>query len=374
MKLIGGMNMRWRKALKDMKAYTPGKSIKEVKELYGLKEVVKLASNENPYGAVPAVKQHFKSNNVDFEVYPDGYAGELRNKMATKLGVSKDTLLFGSGSDEIIVIIARALLGPGTNTIVATPTFPQYAHHAKIEGATVKEIPLVDGSHDLDAFLKAIDKETSVIWLCSPNNPTGNLIKHTDLIDFLGKVPENILVVIDEAYYEYIVAEDYVNTVELVEQFSNVIVLRTFSKAYGLAAFRVGYGISHPSIIANLDTVRSPFNITTAGLQLAELSLEDDDFIEACRTKNHEQMNRFKKYLETNNLHYYDSEANFLLIQVPGSANEATEKLLEKGFIVRSGDALGTPGYVRVTIGTEAQNTGFFEAFDALLEGVGQVN
>lgn len=367
------MSMRWRTALKGMAPYTPGKSIEEVKELYGLDEVIKLASNENPYGTVPAVKEYFATANIDFEIYPDGYAGNLREKMVNKLGVTEESLLFGSGSDEIIVLIARALLGPGTNTIVATPTFPQYAHHAKIEGAAVTEVPLIDGAHDLEGFFQAIDENTSVIWLCSPNNPTGKLIKNADLMEFLGKVPQNILVVIDEAYYEYIVDESYVNTVKIVEQFSNVIVLRTFSKVYGLAAFRVGYGISHPSIISNLDTVRSPFNITTAGLLLAEKSLEDDEFIKECSALNRVQMKRFKQFASNNDLHIYDSEANFVLIEVPGSANHATEQFLKQGFIVRSGDALGLPGYIRVTVGTETQNTGFFKAFDTVLEGAGQV-
>jgi histidinol-phosphate aminotransferase len=363
--------MHWRKALKDMKPYTPGKSIEEVKEMYGLKDVVKLASNENPYGTVPAVQKYFDNMSINYEVYPDGYAGVLRTKMAEKLGVAENRLIFGSGSDELIVIIARALLGPGTNTIAATPTFPQYAHHAEIEGALVKEIPLVDGQHDLNEFYKAIDAETSVIWLCSPNNPTGSLINHEDLVSFLEKVPENILVVIDEAYFEYITDPDYVNTVNLIDQYKNVIVLRTFSKAYGLAAFRVGYGISSPEIITNLDTVRSPFNITSTSLQLAEVALEDDSFIAKCRKLNHEQMNRIKEFAEENNLHVFDSEANFLLIEVPMSATDATENLLQQGFIVRSGDALGVPGYIRVTIGTKSQNDGFLEAFSALIESAG---
>lgn len=363
--------MQWREALKDMKPYTPGKSIEEVKKMYGLKDVIKLASNENPYGTAPAVQEYFENMSINYEVYPDGYAGILRTKMAEKLGVAEDRLIFGSGSDELIVIIARALLGPGTNTILATPTFPQYAHHAKIEGALVKEIPLVDGRHDLEEFYQAIDANTSVIWLCSPNNPTGNLINHEELVNFLEKVPENILVVIDEAYFEYIVDPNYVNTIDLVNQFQNVIVLRTFSKAYGLAAFRVGYGISNPTIISNLDTVRSPFNITSTSLVLAEMALDDDSFIATCRKLNREQMERFKEFAEVNNLHIFDSEANFLLIEVPISATDATEKFLEQGFIVRSGDALGMPGYVRVTIGTESQNDGFLDAFSALLEGVG---
>ena len=363
--------MQWRKALKDMKPYTPGKSIDEVKKMYGLKDVVKLASNENPYGTVPAVKEYFENMTINYEIYPDGYAGMLRTKMAEKLAVPEDRLIFGSGSDELIVIIARALLGEGTNSIVATPTFPQYAHHAKIEGAEVKEIPLVDGKHDLNAFHEAIDANTSVIWLCSPNNPTGNLINNEELVSFLEKVPENILVVIDEAYFEYIVDPNYVNTVNLIDQFQNVIVLRTFSKAYGLAGFRVGYGISNSTIIANLDTARSPFNVTSTSLRLAEIALEDDSFIAMCRKLNREQMDRFKEFAKVNNLHVFDSEANFMLIEVPMSATDATEKLLRQGFIVRSGDALGVPGYIRVTIGTKSQNDGFLNAFSALLEGAG---
>ncbi len=362
--------MRWKAVLEGMTPYKPGKSIEEVKELYNLEEVVKLASNENPYGAAPAVQNQLAAATIDPEVYPDGYASKLRTKMAERLGVEEEALLFGSGSDEIIVIIARALLGPGTNTIMATPTFPQYAHAAKIEGADIKEVPLIDGQHDLEGFLQAIDDQTTVIWLCSPNNPTGNLLNSQALEGFLEKVPENILVVIDEAYYEYIVDEKYENTIELVEKYSNVIVLRTFSKAYGLAGFRIGYGVTRPDIATNLNTVRSPFNVTTLGLMLAEMSLEEEAFIEKCRQLNREQMDRFIQYAENNNLHMFDSQANFVLLEVPGSADEAAEKLLQRGYIVRSGDALGTPGYIRVTVGTDRQNTGFFEAFDALLAGV----
>lgn len=365
----GGKAMNWKKALKGMSPYKPGRSIDDVMKQYDLKDVVKLASNENPYGTVPGLQELLVNSTIPFEMYPDAYATSLREKLASKLGVSEESLLFGNGSDEIIVIIVRALLGRGLNTITAAPTFPQYAHHAKIEGSTIKEIPLIDGEHDLDGFLEAIDENTSVIWLCSPNNPTGNLINSTDLTNFLQKVPENVFVVIDEAYYEYITDESYIDTVGLVDEFSNVIVLRTFSKAYGLAAFRIGYGISRPSTIANLDTVRSPFNVSTAGLMLAEKSLADNgEFIGACNLLNREQMKRFYAYAENHNLHVYNSQANFVLIEVPGSANEAAEKFLESGYIVRSGDLLGTPGYIRVTVGTEAQNTGFFLAFDKLLE------
>ncbi|AOV08062.1 histidinol-phosphate transaminase [Sporosarcina ureilytica] len=365
--------MRWRRVLKEMAPYTPGKSIEEVKAMYGLEDIVKLASNENPYGASPVASERLAPQAVDLEIYPDGYAGKLRTKIASELKINENELLFGSGSDEIIVIIARALLGEGTNTIVATPTFPQYKHHALIEGAEVKEIPLINGEHNLDGFLEAIDNDTSVIWLCSPNNPTGNLIEADKLTAFLAQVPERVLVVLDEAYYEYIVDENYIDTVELIQKHKNVLILRTFSKAYGLAALRVGYAIGDQSLITPLNTTRSPFNVTSLSLAVAEKAFTDKAFIEKCRTLNRAQMERFYAYAEQHGLHVFDSQANFVLLQVPGSATEATEELLKKGYIVRSGDALGTPGYIRVTVGTAEQNDGFFKAFDTLLEGAGRL-
>ena len=168
------MAMHWKKALEGMNPYKPGRSIEEVKRQYGLKEVVKLASNENPYGCAPSVLEFIKNANIEPQIYPDGYAGSLRKKLSEKHGVAEDRILFGNGSDEIVMIISRAILSPGTNAVMATPTFPQYAHNARIEGAEVREIGLIDGQHDLEGFLKAVDENTAVVWLCSPNNPTGN--------------------------------------------------------------------------------------------------------------------------------------------------------------------------------------------------------
>ncbi|WP_438318452.1 histidinol-phosphate transaminase [Sporosarcina sp. FA9] len=359
--------MLWKDSLREMKPYKPGKSIKEVLNQYQLEKVVKLASNENPYGPAPSAKKLLDEGTIEIEMYPDGNASSLRKKIARKLNVNEDSLLFGGGSDEIIVMISRALLDSGKNTIMATPTFPQYAHNAKIDGAEIREVALVDGHHNLDGFLNVIDKDTSVIWLCSPNNPTGNLISSEALTTFLTKVPDNILVVLDEAYFEYITDPSYTNTIHLLKEYPNLIVLRTFSKAYGLAAFRIGYAIGNPEVISNLNKVRSPFNVTSAGQVLAEAALDDDEFIKECSLLNHEEMQRFIQYANANKLHIYDSEANFVLIEVPGNGDLASEKLLQQGFIVRSGEALGTPGYIRVTIGSENQNNGFFAAFDSLL-------
>ena len=208
-------------------------------------------------------KHIIENAGIEPQIYPDGYAGSLRKKLSEKIGVKEEALMFGNGSDEIVMIISRALLGSGTNTIMATPTFPQYAHNAKIEGAEIREIPLQDGQHDLEEFVKAIDDNTSVVWLCNPNNPTGNLIPNDDLLGFLKRVPDNILVVLDEAYFEYITEEGHTDSLTLLEEFPNAIVLRTFSKAYGLAAFRIGYAVGEPKVISYLNTVRSPFNVTS---------------------------------------------------------------------------------------------------------------
>ena len=366
--------MNWKKALDGMTPYKPGRSIEEVTRLYGLKEVVKLASNENPYGCAPSVKDYLASAAIQHEIYPDGYASLLRSKLASKHGVNEDELLFGNGSDEIVMIIARALLGAETNTIMATTTFPQYAHSAKIEGAEIRQVPLKDdGQHDLDGFLRAIDEQTAVVWVCNPNNPTGNLIPSDTLLAFLEQVPEQILVVLDEAYFEYITADTHVDSVTWLEKFPNIIILRTFSKAYGLASFRLGYAIGQPEVITNLNKVRSPFNNNSTGLAVAEQALADQAFINQCRQVNHEQRERFTQYAVANNLHIFDSETNFVLIEVPEDADQAAEQLLQQGFIIRSGNALGTPGYVRVTIGTEQQNSDFFAAFDTLLVVEGSV-
>jgi histidinol-phosphate aminotransferase len=360
--------MNWKKALDSMQPYKPGRSIEEAQRMYGLDNIVKLASNENPYGCAPSVSDYLTSAAIQHEIYPDGYAGRLRQTLAKKLGVDETSLLFGNGSDEIIMIISRALLGKGTNTVIATPTFPQYAHNAKIEGAEIREVPLKDGQHDLKGFLGAIDGETAVVWVCNPNNPTGNLAPSDALMDFLERVPENILVVLDEAYYEYITGSEHIDSVTWLEKFPNIIILRTFSKAYGLASFRIGYAIGHSEVITSLNKVRNPFNNNSLGLAVAEKALEDEAFIEQCRKLNLKQRQRIIQYASDKKLHLYDSETNFVLIEVPNDADDASEKLLQQGFIVRSGNALGTPGYIRATIGSEEQTSKFLKAFDTLLQ------
>lgn len=272
--------MKWKQQLHGMQAYKPGKPIEEVQREYGLKEVIKLASNENPFGCSPKVTAYLQNNAVNHALYPDGYAQNLRTAVANFLGVKETQLLFGNGSDDIIAIITRALLYPGVNTVMADPSFSQYWHNAEIEGAEVRKIPCMEGAHDLDAMAAAIDEQTSIVWVCSPNNPTGVVIPDTDLRAFLAKVPNDVLVVLDEAYIEYVTHPGHKDTLPLINEYPNVLLLRTFSKAYGLASFRVGYAIGQPDVIAKLDPVRAPFNNTILSQAVAAIALSDQDYIQ----------------------------------------------------------------------------------------------
>ena len=348
--------MQAKKVFDAMSPYTPGKQIEDVKNEYGLTNIVKLASNENPFGFSTKVKEAIPSMLDHLEIYPDGNATSLRDKLSQHLDVSTDQLVFGCGSDEIVEIISRTYLEEGTNTITAWPTFPQYRHCAKIEGAEVKEVPLKEnGEHDLANMLAQIDEYTRVIWLCSPNNPTGNLIRRNEMEQFLNECPKDILVVLDEAYYEYINKENNPHTIELLNSFSNVIILRTFSKAYGLANLRVGYGIASKEIATLLNITRGPFNTTSISQMSAINAIDDQEFIHYSYQQNIENKAIFKKNMEQLGLECYDSEANFLFIKLPTTGDQLFEYLLTKGFIVRSGEALGHPNGVRVTIGTKEQ-------------------
>ncbi|MFX3674711.1 MAG: histidinol-phosphate transaminase [Paenisporosarcina sp.] len=357
--------MKWKKQIVGMKAYEPGRSIEEVKSMYGLSEIVKLASNENPLGTSPKVTEFIDNHSLKFERYPDGYSSVLRTALAKHLGVEENQLLFGNGSDEIILIIARALLQPGVNTVMANPTFPQYRHNARIEGAEVREVPLKEGMHDLEEMLNQIDEQTAVVWLCSPNNPTGTLLNQQELNTFIQSVPSNVLIVLDEAYFEYITEPTYLNPLTYINNYKNVVVLRTFSKAYGIAAFRVGYAIGHADLISNLETLREPFNNTSLSQGVAIAALNDQAFIEQCRSGNERGKKQFEEYSSKNQLHLYPSEGNFVLLEVKVNSDDVFERLLKRGYIIRSGNALGVPNYIRITIGTQNQN---HELLDHLTE------
>ncbi|MGP7816058.1 histidinol-phosphate transaminase [Niallia sp. 01092] len=361
--------MKWKEQLLNLTPYQPGKTIDEVKKQFNLDEIVKLASNENPFGSSSKVKEALQNVDGSFALYPDGYATNLRFALAEFLQVAPEQLVLGNGSDEIILMISRALLKPGLNTVMASHTFGQYKHNAIVDGAEVREIPLTnEGHHDLDGMLAAIDENTSVVWLCSPNNPTGTYISDEKLVPFLKSVPSEVLVVLDEAYYEYVVAEDYYDALTLVKQFDNLIVLRTFSKIYGLASFRVGYGIANEEFIKSLEPIREPFNVNTLGQIATETALKDQEFVESCKKKNREGMEQFYAFCEEHGLTYFPSQTNFILIDFKVDGNEVFQYFMKNGYIVRSGVPLNFPTSVRITVGSKEQNEGLIKVMSQFIE------
>ncbi|MBO8162991.1 MAG: histidinol-phosphate transaminase [Brevibacillus sp.] len=351
----------------DVPVYQPGKPIEEVKRELGLTEVIKLASNENPFGCSPKVKEALAAHLDTLAIYPDGGSMQLRWELAQFLQVEPNQLIFGNGSDEIVQMIARTFLSEGTNTVMATPTFPQYRSNAIIEGAELIEVPLKEGVHDLDAMAQAINEKTRVVWVCNPNNPSGTIVTESQLLSFLEKVPRDVLVVMDEAYYEYVVAEDYPQTIPLLAKYPNLIVLRTFSKIYGLAALRIGYGIARPEVIEHLNHVREPFNTSTLAQAAARAALADQEFVAGCREQNRTNMKLLTDRFDELGLTYFPSQANFVLVDIRQDSNVVFGKLLEKGLIVRSGAALGFPGYQRITVGTAEQNNKLLAALEAVV-------
>ncbi|MED3564123.1 histidinol-phosphate transaminase, partial [Bacillus xiapuensis] len=306
--------MRWKEQLLRLTPYQPGKSIESVKRQYNLAQIVKLASNENPFGCSKKVLSTLQSNDIGLAIYPDGYATNLRENLASFLQVEQDEIIFGNGSDNLIQMISRALLHPDASTVMATHTFSQYKHNAEIEGAIIKEVPLINGEHDLDGMLAAIDEKTNVVWVCSPNNPTGTYIPENKLVSFLEKVPPEVLVVLDEAYFEYVVADDYYDSIGLTRKYLNLIVLRTFSKIYGLASLRIGYGVANPKIITALEPAREPFNVNSFGQLAASAALTDSEFIRECQRVNRQGLEQYYQFCEQNQLTYYPSQTNFILI------------------------------------------------------------
>ena len=327
--------------MKKLQMYVPGKSAGGVK----------LSSNENPLGAslkIAEVLANFKA----FERYPDGGSIKLKEKVADFLQVDTNQLIFGAGGDEVIQMISRSVLSPGDNIIQAFPTFPQYEHHAIIEDADIQNIPLQNGIHDLDGMLAAVNDKTKIIWICNPNNPTGTYINGDALKKFLDFVPSEVLVVVDEAYVEYVVAEDFPNTLELLAQYPNLVVLRTFSKVYGLASFRIGFGVGSVDFIRSLEVGRLPFNTGALAQEAAVAALDDQAFVARSIAENTNGMAQYEEFLNANNISYYPSQANFIFIPSERKLGmEMGSKLMDAGYIVRA-----FPIGIRVTIGTKVDN------------------
>ncbi|MBM5720362.1 histidinol-phosphate transaminase [Listeria ivanovii] len=360
--------MKWKKSLAGLSSYKPGKREEEVMEELGLTSITKLSSNENPLGTSPKVQALQENLQLETEIYPDGWASELRREVAAFYQLEEEELIFTAGVDELIELLTRVLLDTNTNTVMATPTFVQYRQNALIEGAEVREIGLLaDGEHDLEGMLQAMDEKTTIVWICNPNNPTGNYLELDAILAFLNKVPSDVLVVLDEAYIEYVTPQPEKHE-KLIRTYKNLIITRTFSKIYGLASARVGYGIADKKIINQLNIVRPPFNTTSIGQKLAIEAIKDQHFIEMCRESNAKGIKQYQDFAKQfEQVKLYPANGNFVLIDLRIDAGTIFRYLEKNGFITRSGAALGFPQAVRITIGTKQENQAVITLLASLL-------
>ncbi len=350
-----------RAAVRGLKSYQPGTPIEEVKRTLKLSSVIKLASNENALGPSPKALAALAKATKTLHRYPEATCPLLRAKVAAKLKVDPASLIFGNGSDEIIVMALRAFVDPGDEVVVAAPTFLIYELQARACGARVTVVPLKDYRYDLKAMAHAITPHTKLVFIANPDNPTGTYVTKKELDAFLNALPAETLAFLDEAYYEFVDAPDYPQTLSDVKD-RRVLITRSFSKAYGLAGLRVGYGIARPEIIAALEAVREPFNVNSLAQVAAAAALDDTAFLAKTRKTTKDGLRFFMHELSKLKVRHIPSVTNFLLLELGPGAVDVARRLLSRGIIVREMSAWQLPGHLRVTVGTPAENQRFITA------------
>ncbi|MBC8141091.1 MAG: histidinol-phosphate transaminase [Armatimonadetes bacterium] len=355
-----------------LKPYQPGRPIEDVRREYGIVgEIVKLASNENPLGVSPAALVALAEVLPRLALYPDGGCHDLRLAVAAHLDVSPDMLVFGNGSDEIIHLLGLTFLEPGDELVIGDPTFVLYEAAATLAGATVVKVPLTRPGlvHDVDVMTAAVTEKTRLVIIANPHNPTGTIVENTAaLYRLMERLPPRALLVLDEAYAEYVYHRPgFPKALDFVKAGAPVLGLRTFSKMYGLAGLRVGYGVADAGLIAAMNQARSPFNVNLAAQVAATAAINDYAFVEKSRAVNETGLAQFYAAFEAMGLPYIPSFANFVLVDTKQPCRDVFHALLKRGVIVRTGDVFGLPTFLRVTVGTPAQNERFLEALREVL-------
>lgn len=365
------MRNRVRQNILNVKQYVPGKPIGEVQRELGLKEVIKLASNENCMGPSPKAVAAIRNSLTDINRYPDSSSFYLRRKIAKFLGVKEPGLIFGNGSDEIIGMAVRTFVGDGDEVVIAKPTFLIYEIVSQLQNAKIKFVPLTKAfRHDLKAMKRSITNNTKMVFIANPDNPTGTYVSKKELDEFFNGLPEKVIVFLDEAYFEFAdyTFKDYPNGIDYLDR-PGVIVARSFSKAYGLAGVRIGYGISSPEVIGYMERTREPFNVNLLAQVGAAAAIDDRAFLK--KTLSH--VERAKEFLyaafRKMGLNYVESATNFVLVDVKKDCKDVFSALLKKGVIVRDMKAWGLDTYIRVTIGTGPENIKFVAALKSALKG-----
>ncbi len=352
-----------RKSIDKLKPYIPGRAAEEVQRELKIPSVVKLASNENPLGPSSLALDIIQRRLKDISIYPDQNSIELKEVLAKRLEVDVSNLIIGNGSDEIMLLAAATFLTAGEEAIISRNTFSTYEFCTRLMDGEPSFVDLKDYTYNLEGFAKAITNKTKLVWLCNPNNPTGTIFTQKQLDSFLNKIPKNAIVVIDEAYNEYVESPEYPTSIKYVKEGQNVIVLRTFSKIYGLAGLRVGYGIAKTGLIKYLSLVKLPFNVNRIAQAAAVAALDDKEHLKKSLKNNQEGKKYLYSELDKMGLNYLKTEANFIWIDVKTSADALFMRMMREGVIVRPLSSFDMLEAIRVTIGTPEQNKRFIEAF-----------
>ena len=354
-------------SIQGMSPYLPGKPVEELERELGLSDIIKLASNENPRGPSIKVQEQLKNGFSQLTRYPDGNGFQLKQKLAAKHGIDAGMITLGNGSSEILELLAKAFSGPSSEIIFSEYSFVVYALVAQSVGAKVVVTDAKDWGHDLQAMAAAVTERTRLMFLANPNNPTGTYFNAEELERFLQSIPSHVIVVLDEAYAEYVSLEDYPHGLQFMSRYENLVVTRTFSKAYGLAALRVGFCIANPQISDILNRVRQPFNVGSLGLSAACAALDDVDYLEQSVTLNRQGMTQLEQGFEQLKLEYIASTGNFINVDLKRDAMPVYQALLAKGVIVRPVANYNMPQHLRVSIGLEAENQRFIETLGAVI-------
>jgi len=349
--------IKLRNFVHDIRPYKPGRPIEEVVRQLGIKEqIIKLASNENPLGPSPKAAEAITKAAGSVNLYPDDNCFYLKRKMYEMFNQPPENIIIGSGSVELIELIFKAYVNPGDQVIMSEPSFIMYKIACQIFGGERIAIPLRDFHHDIESISRAINHKTKIVIMDNPINPTGTIIRKDEFENFLRKLPESVLLVLDEAYREYIEDENYPDSLHYVKKHDNIIILHTFSKIYGLAGLRVGYGFSTAEIISALMKVRLPFNVNLIAQIAATAALDDKEYVKKSLKNNEAGKIYLYQELDRLNLKYTPSYGNFMLVHFAGDVQQVFEKAQQKGLILRTVREYGLPNSLRITIGTPAQN------------------
>lgn len=364
------MSLPLNPALKNLPVYQPGRPIEEVARELGMPaaDIIKLASNENPFGPSPLALAAMEKAIQQSHLYPDGNAFYLRRKLADKLGVEPTNLIFGSGSNEIIEFVGHALLDSNSEVVVSQYCFAVYPIVTALFGAKLVTVPAKKFGHDLPAMVRAITPRTKIIFVANPNNPTGTHAEREEVVHLINSVPSNVLLVMDEAYIEFM--NDAMDLIPLVRRgdFPNLLLMRTFSKIYGLAGLRIGYGIGHPELVAALEKIRQPFNTNALAQAGAMAAIDDAEHLGRTRANNVNGLRFFEKAFKQLGLEYVESVTNFILVKV-GDGQRVFGELQKRGIIARPMGGYQLPEWIRISVGTTAENTKCVAALKEVISG-----